>query len=132
MMFAVGDVVSIFAPTVGYDKYHLCIKIGEDGGAHQFLFMNSEERFDSEYSVNCRRVPCLPPSRTGKTVFSFTMVPKYNDKQLKIYRADKKGSIDSVLAADLLQHVEGVQTLTKSEKRTILVALRFVTENNAC
>lgn len=125
-MFAVGEIVEIFAPTVGYVKYHLCIAAGE-GGAHQFLFLNSDPGFDGTYVVDCARVPCLPASPTGKTAFSLNMVPRYNDKQLQLYKGRKLGILDKGLAAELLAFASDIANskgLTRGERETVCGALQ--------
>jgi hypothetical protein len=125
-MFAIGDIVSIYAPTVGYKKYHLCVHVGTDGTAHQFLFLNSDDRFEGVYSVECERVPCVPRSASGRTAFSFTMLPRYNDKQLKLYGAKKLGVIDPVLATELLEFAEKAVGLTKAEQKIVCAALKSI------
>ncbi len=126
-MFAVGDIVKIFAPVAGHDKYHLCVLVGIDGAAHQFLFLNSEAAgFAGCYEVSCARVPCLPPSDTGKTVFSFTMVPRYTDAQLKLHKAAKMGVLEKALAQELLEFAKTALALTDAEKKTVLAALKML------
>ena len=79
-MFAIGDIVQIFSPQAGHNKYHLCIFVCTDDAASQFVYLNSSPDFEQTYVVDCARVPCLPASGTGKTAFSFALLPRYNDK----------------------------------------------------
>lgn len=119
----VGDIVRIYSPVAGYDKYHLCIEVGASGAASVFLFLNSDGYFADCYCVPCAALPFLPPSKTGQTAFSFANLPRYNDNQLRIYSATVLGAIDQVLAAELLRHAQGVQALNRIEKALVVAAL---------
>ena len=122
-MLAIGDIVRIFAPVAGYDKYHLCLKVSDDAGAATFIYLNSEGGFADLFGVDCARVPCLPASATGKTHFSFGMLPRFNDNQLRLYKATKMGEIDPALASDLLAFAQTLKTLSKPEKVLVVNAL---------
>lgn len=130
-MPAVGDIIRIYAATVGYDKYHVCVYVGISGAAHQFLYLNSDPNYDDSYAVDCDRVPCLPLSNTGKTVFSFSMVPRYTDAQLSLYNAEKLGELDAALAAELVAFGLQVRSLPRSQLQTVLDGLRSLCEQNA-
>lgn len=129
-MFDVGDIVSILAPSVGYRKYHLCITRGELEVAALFLWLNSDPNFRSTYNVACDRVPCIPPSKTGFTCFSFGMMPRYSDSQLQLYQATKHGVLDSSLASELEAFAmdgDNVRGLNAKERRLVLTALASLT-----
>src|SRR4051794_23790766 len=111
-MFAVGDIVRIYAPVAGRKKFHLCIETGSDERASKFLYLNSNPTYAGCYSVPCHRVPCIEESDTGMTAFSFSMLPRYSVAQLKTYKAEKIGEIDPELAAELLQFAQTLNTLT--------------------
>lgn len=131
-MFAVGDIVAIVASTTGYKKYHLCVHVGTDGAAHRFLFLNSDPSFAGTFVVPCARVPCIPPSDTGNTAFSFNMMPRYNDNQLKLFKAEKKGALDKALAAELAlfaDHHANVKGLNSEERATVRAAFKFIIES---
>jgi len=130
-MFKIGDIVEIFSPLAGHKKYHVCIKEASETEAAQFLFLNSDPNFEGVYAVDCSRVSCIPPSDTGKTAFSFAMLPRYNDHQLKIYRAQKLGELDSELAKELSTFAEGVNTMNRPDRTSVLAALKIVIEKNA-
>lgn len=122
-MFAIGDIVEIYSPVAGYNKYHLCVLCGGSAEPFQFLFLNSDPNYGGSYVVDCSRVPCLPPSETGKTVFSFTMVPRYSVRQLQLFKANKKGELASDLARELFEFAKTVPTLTSGERTLVLAAL---------
>lgn len=129
-MFDPGDYVKIFAPSVGYIKYHLCLTAPSAHAAGQFLWLNSDPTFEGTYNVPCSRVPCIPASSTGFTCFSFGMFPRYNATQLSLYQATKIGVIDRALAGDLcefVQKTENVDGLNQKERalvRLVLLSLK--------
>jgi hypothetical protein len=131
-VFEIGDIVELYAATAGRDKYHLCIQIGTEGSAFQFLFLNSNPDRAGVFTVPCNRVPCLPESKTGTTSFSFNMVPRYSEAQLKLYRAKKMGVLDPGLAAEMVEFAKYAKGLTSSERKAVVAALVFIYENNAC
>jgi hypothetical protein len=122
-MFAIGDIIQIFAPQAGHTKYHLSILVGTSSTASQLLYLNSDPNFEQTFVVDCARVPCLPPSKTGKTAFSFALLPRYNDRQLVLYKAKKLGVLDATLAKELHGFAATVSTLNAAERKIVLAAL---------
>jgi hypothetical protein len=114
------------APIAGRIKYHLCIAVGVDGAATQFLFLNSNPDHMGNYVVPCERAPCLKPSKTGKTAFSFTMIPRYTDREMRLYKAEKLGELDSQLAAELLGFAKTVRTLARKDLGLVMDALEQI------
>ena len=127
-MFEVGDIVQAYAPTAGYPKYFLCIQKGTGNTATKFLFLNSDPNFDDTYVVDCTRVPCLPPSETGKTAFSFSEVPRFTAAQLKLQGAVKRGEIDKGLAAELAEFCKGVRSLPRGQRIMVQQCLQVISE----
>src|ERR1700690_2026028 len=126
-MFQVGEIVRIFAPIAGKNKYHLCIAIGSDDVPSQFIFLNSNPNYAGSFSVPCARVPCIDPSETGVTAFSFSMLPRYSNAQLKTYRAAKVGDLDPNLAEEILKFVQSdLKTLTRTELSIVVVGLTAI------
>lgn len=124
-MFAVGDVVELFAPQAGHKKYHVCICVNP-GAAHQFLYLNSDPSFAGTIAFDCARIPCIPASKTGKTVFTFAHLPRYNDNQLKLYNAKKLGVLDKQVASDVIAFVATVKTLNKADKAMVTAGLAAI------
>jgi hypothetical protein len=118
-----GDIVEIFAPIAGYRKYHLCLILNTSGTAHEFLFLNSDPGFRDCFVVDDREVPCLPPSPTGKTAFSFSMVPRYTAAQLSRYRATVLGHIDRDVAERLRAFAPTVRSLPAPQLAAVISAL---------
>jgi hypothetical protein len=64
MTFAAWDIVEIFTPQTGYDKYYVCVVDASSAETGKFLFMNSENNWASDFVLKCADVPCLPRSKT--------------------------------------------------------------------
>ena len=127
-MFEVGDIVRIFAPQAGHKKYHICIVAGRDGDAHQFLYLNSSPDFEQTYVCDCAKIPCIPKSDTGKTAVTFAVMPRYNDHQLKVYRAEKLGELAPAVALEIIDYAETVTTMTSTEKKIVAAAMKSVSD----
>jgi hypothetical protein len=124
-MFSVGDIVEIFAPQAGHKKYHVCICVNA-GAAHQFLYLNSDPSFAGTIAFDCSRIPCLPISGSGKTVFTFAHLPRYNDRQLKLYKAKKLGVLDLSVAKEVLEFVATVKTLNSADRALVSAGLNAI------
>lgn len=121
MNFVIGDIVRVFAPSVGYNKYHLYLGSNADG-VHLFLFLNSENGYSGDCVFPCNNFP-MPPSRTGETIVSFGMLPRYTTTQLQIFNATHIGHINSADVAALAAHLPSVRTLARSEKAFVASAI---------
>lgn len=122
-----GDIVTIYAPQTGYPKYHLCISAPSSDVAAQFFFINSEDKgYEGVFVVPNKEVPCLPPCESGVTVFSFTQIPRFNKRQLNLYRAEVRGRISVNLAKKLLTEVRNTPVLTGKDRKTAIAALEYV------
>lgn len=71
----------------------------------------------------CARFPTLPPSDSGESVVSFSMMPRFTAEQLALYGATKFGALSKDVAEELAAHCTGIKTLTKLEKDFALRAL---------
>lgn len=127
-MCNVGDIVRIYSGAAGHTKYHLCVRAPKGEEAACFIFLNSDPSFQQLFVVDCSRVGCLPVSKTGKTAFSFSTIPRYNRKQLKLHQATVLGKIDKQLAHELLIHAKAVTVMTSTERVMVLHALKTLSE----
>lgn len=121
-MCEVGEIIQMYCPITGYDKYHLCLQKDSET-SHSFLFLNSDPNFAEVYAVNCDRLPFLPPSKTGKTVFSFSIIYRYNSKQRQLFEAKKLGVLDKELAKELAAFARTITVLNKPQKELVIRAL---------
>lgn len=124
--FGPGDVVSIYAPTTGYPKYHLCICTVIENGVAQFLYLNSGSSgrtYESDYVLATEQVPCVPTSATGMTIVSCNALPKYTARHLQLYNAKRLGAFPKELIPGLLDFVRTCGALTRGEQRLIEASL---------
>lgn len=127
--FGPGDVVSIYAPSAGYPKYHLCVCALVEDGVAQFLYLNSRNNgraYESDYTLAADQVPCLPISASGLTIVSCSGLPKYNAKQLDLYQAKRLGLFPVDLIPQLLDFVQNCDALTPAERRIVVAGLSSV------
>jgi hypothetical protein len=122
-MFSVGDIVRIYDPTTGYPKYHLCIFEVDEHGVCQFLYINSGQGYEGDFVVADTDIDCLPRSPTGDSVFSCNYLVRYNERQMKLYKAQKLSVLSSVLAVKLHNHIAKLKTLPRPQIALILQAL---------
>jgi uncharacterized protein Smg (DUF494 family) len=62
----------------------------------------------------------------GKTVFSFNDIPRYNERQLRLYQAHKMGDLAADVAAELMPFVREVPVLNRADREMILAALAVI------
>jgi hypothetical protein len=116
-MFATGDIVKIYSPQASYPKYYLCISTLDKTEAAKFLFINSEEGYEEDFVLANDDIPCLPENETGLSVISCSMLPRFNAKQLKLFKAEKLGVLETPLIEALLQFLRMNRALSREEKR---------------
>jgi hypothetical protein len=122
-MYTTGDIVEIFAPGAGYRKYHLFIVRNEAQVSH-FLYFNSGDGFENDFPVPPSEAECLPPSPTGVSVLSCTFMPRYTDRHLELYGAEKIGELGLASMKSLLDYIPQCRVLNGRERRAIIEALR--------
>ena len=118
-----GDVVKIYAPVAGYNKYHFCVCIPENETAGKFLYLNSDPEYRDTLSIDCSRIPFLPPSRTGKTAVSFTSVARYNTERLELFQAEVLGEMPDDIIHEMFTFAQSVRSLTRSDKQLVIEVL---------
>lgn len=124
MSFTVGDIVWCNTSVADHAKYHICVlECSDDGQAACFLFLNSETGWKGDCVFENADFPCLPASKTGKSVVSFSLLPRYNPKQLKLYGAKKVGELNPAIARKLEAFAKTVPTLTAAERKIVLNGL---------
>lgn len=118
-----GDIVEVFAHSVGYKKYHLCLGRNE-AETSCFIFLNSEGGYESNIVFDCSRFKMIKPSDTGKTVASLSFIVRYNEKQLQLYKANTIGKIVNDVAKEIYEFSKTIKTLTKPEKAFMIDRLK--------
>jgi hypothetical protein len=122
-MFEVGDIVRFYSPTAGKQKFHLCLGQRGEFPVFAFLHLNSGTGYRGDLTLDDGLVPGLPPSPTGKTVISFSIVVQMNKEQLAKFDAQKTGAIDSHLAGDLAGFAKTLTVLSHSDRAFVVAAL---------
>lgn len=117
-----GEIVFVLAPSAGYRKYHICLGPNAHG-SFLFLFLNSDGGYVGDCTFACAEFPNVPVSKTGLSIVSFSMLPRFTQAQLDLHGAQSFGQISKAVASTLLQHLASVKTLTKSEKALVTAAL---------
>ena len=123
MIFDVGDILHFYSSQAGHPKYHLCVLKIINGNAAVFLYLNSNEGFAADFIVSDTEIPCLPPSKTGKSIISCSQLVRANERQLKLYKAKKIGRLDKKIAMNLLKFVKTIDALSKFDKKIVTNAL---------
>lgn len=122
-----GDIVLFYAPSAGKRKYHLCLKSWTSGSAARFLFINSQDKFESDYVIDCSRLESsIPASATGISVFSCSCVVPANESQLVAFEAKVVGRITPDIARELETHVGQIESFTDSENKLVLASLALI------
>lgn len=118
-MFALGDVIRFYSIEAGKNKYHLCISL--DG---HYIFLNSPKQriYPGDLIVPCKEFPFLPPTPSGDSVISCTIVMKKSNADLAEHGARKLGSVSIDLLRRVVRFVESSPVLTDEEKETFLNA----------
>ena len=124
MDLVAGDIVRFDSAQAGHTKYHICVlACDEEGKSACFLFLNSRAGWKGEFVLNNDDIPCIPPSKTGLSVVSFSTLVRQNAKQLKLYRAEKIGRLSSAIARKLEDFAKTVPTLNAAERKIVLKGL---------
>ena len=123
-----GDVIAAQSPTASKRKFHLCVVGVDERGVAQFLFINSEYKFESDLRLSDGEIGGLPDSRTGETVISFSDIVRFRADKLRLWQATYVTTIDKGVAGKVIAHVRTVPTLRISQINAIVNALETLTE----
>ena len=117
-MFSIGDIVKFRSSLAGKPKYHLCLCVGQAGTeteVHRFLFISSGgEEFVDSFEFEDSRFP-MPPSPTGKSVVSLSMVPRVRADKMHLYAPSVVGRFPADVAQELLELSKSVRSLLPNE-----------------
>ena len=89
------------------------------------LFLNSRDKFSGCLRFTNSDFPELPPTDDGLPMISLSIVPRYTEEQLKIYRASSLGFLKKDVAAKILAGIAtNGSALSGSERDHIKAALK--------
>ena len=85
-MFKPADVVRFHSIVANKKKYHLCLNLNG-----KFLLINSPKSkiFRGDFVVSCSEIDCLPPTESGKSVISCSLLISMTDAELKHLKAER-------------------------------------------
>jgi hypothetical protein len=114
-----GEVYRLRSGIANKPKYHLCISVG--GG---FLFLNSpkDRSWPGDLLVDGGDLPFLPPTPTGKSVVSCSLVVIIGAGELA-RRAELIGEAPRSLLLSIFEFVEEADFLTEEDREIILAGL---------
>lgn len=123
-MFGLGDVFEFYPPTVDHRKYALCLGV-DDSGFCQCIFLNSQNLFEGDIPFDCARFGMLQASGTGLTVVSLSTPQRYDERRLKLYKANGLGMLSRDVVYEILEFCEArrARKLTGQEKTLIVSRL---------
>ena len=76
--------------------------------------------------VSCSEIDCLPPTESGKSVISCSLLISMTDAELKHLKAEKIGSVSFGLLRRLTMFVEGSPVLSAEDKDAIIAQMEDV------
>ncbi|MCF1448816.1 hypothetical protein GOZ83_20250 [Agrobacterium vitis] len=123
MLFSVGDIVYFKSDVAGKAKYHFCFCFDAEKDLYSLMFLNSEGEFFDHFAVDCSRIPDLPKSRSGRTVFSCPTVIRRTDGRLRPLKPVSKCKLPHDVAADFLVFAQGLTSMTEKDKTQLIATL---------
>lgn len=126
-MFEAGDIVRFYSAISSKTKYHFCLSVGDVGGVHEFLFINSEAGYEGDCVFTDGDIPGLPPSRTGYSVVSFSQIIRVAEHTMKLWRPKVISKASENVIEELLAHAERVRTLSDPDKNKVIDVLISLT-----
>jgi hypothetical protein len=119
-MFKPGDVVKVFSDSADKTKYHLCVSLN---GC--FLFLNSPKvrTYPGDCVVDCTELPFLPPTASGKSIISLSVVLRITPAQLQRARAQLVGRASLDLLKMIVGEIENSPLLSDEDRDAVLDGL---------
>lgn len=123
MTFAVGDILIFKSEIAGKAKYHFCFYFDRTNDVYSLMFLNSEGVYEDHFVVDCSRIPALPPSRSGQSVFSCPTVIRKKTDQLAKLEPEKKCTLPRDVAVDFLRFAKTITSMTVNDKARLIATL---------
>lgn len=132
MMFKIGDILRMRAPTAGKNKFHICIRCPDaNDERYALLFLNSNRSSKDEIVLDCGSIPCLSPSQTGESIISLSTVCWVSSHQLTLYRAERLGDLPFGVSQKIKDALPRVTALTRPEKAILQRAIDQLTAQSS-
>lgn len=128
-MFDPGDIIEMFAPQVGYPKYHLCVCALNQNKVQRFFYINSGSGYEGDFVYQDSDFQCLPPSPTGQSVVSCSYLLIYSEKEMGLYKARKLGTVEPKIVADLVAGLPKVRKLSPPDRALAIQGLQQIKQD---
>ena len=126
MEFTVGDIIHFQSEIAGKAKFHFCFFLNEEAGIYSLMFLNSEDEYEDHFVIDCVRIPGLPASRTGKTIFSCPTIIRKKYDQLAKLKPRRKCRLPKDVAADFHEFAQTIRSMTVNDKARLIATLKMI------
>ncbi|MGN8022984.1 hypothetical protein ACTJJ7_19955 [Phyllobacterium sp. 22229] len=126
MAFSVGDIVLFESSVAGKAKFHFCFYFDDNSERFGFIFLNSEGEYRDHFGIDCGKIPELPKSRTGRTVFSCPTVMRKTPKMLGPLRPRKMCRLPKDVASEFYEFAKSITSMIDADKSRLLTTLKLL------
>jgi hypothetical protein len=123
MTFSVGDIIIFKSEVAGKAKYHFCFYFDNTNDVYSLMFLNSEGIYEDHFAIDCSRIPALPESRSGQSVFSCPTVIRKKPDQIAKLEPEKKCTLPRDVAIDFLSFAKTITSMTANDKARLIATL---------
>lgn len=123
MEFSVGDIIFFRSDVAGKAKYHFCFYFDDTSDRFGLIFLNSEGIYTDHFAVDCAKIPELPQSRTGQSIFSCPTVIRRSPEQLLKLNPEKKCTLSKEVASEFLAFAHTITSMTVRDKERLIATL---------
>lgn len=124
MAFNPGDIVLFESGVAGKMKYHLCLCVRGDDELHSFVYLNSEGTgFRDQFIIESNRIPEMPDSRTGETIFDCPTVHRKSTAKLAGLRAKFVCVLPKDVAEDFLPFARRITSMVPADHQALIAML---------
>lgn len=124
MSISVGDIVWFQSSVAGKAKYHFCFFFNDQADRYSLILLNSEGEYDDHFVIDCTRLPNMPASRTGKTIFSCPTVIRKSPEQIRLLNPSTKCIMPRDVAYEFLVFARGIRGMTVNDKARLIATLQ--------
>lgn len=126
MNFSKGDIIRCYSAIAGKEKYHLCIQESSEQYSAGFLFINSKSGYKGDLILKDKEIPCLCSSPTGNSIISCSLLIRLSLKKLKLFKAEKVGTLPISVAKELKIFTTTTDVLTEKERKIVVNGLTAI------
>lgn len=128
MEILAGDIVLFESNVAGKAKFHFCFFFNSDADVYSLMLLNSEGEYEDHFAIDANRLPNMPPSRTGRSIFSCPTVIRRSPEQLARLRPVKRCTLPRDVAVEFLAYASSISAMTKNDKNHLIETLKSLCE----